>query len=343
MRRRFALMAASALSVPAVALADCAPPPEPVHALAYGSRYQDSNAPGTELDAEANAAVDEELQPVDDFLRDLTDIANLVFEDGGDPVAAADCVVSQIAAWARAGALQDLQTENARMTIGSRIAGFALIALQAAPHTTRADDLVRIGSWLNRLMFAQMQFWETQAPDGAKTGNLRAWAALAGAASAALGDDPVLRGWSAWSLVFVACTANPDGSLPQEMRRGKFALHYQLHAIAPMAVAAALLERQGIPVRVACDGALERIVGFALDDLETGAKSQAITGEVQSYFDGTARLKPFSLAWIEAYLSMDGVARRAELDALAQNHRPLSYSKLGGDQTLIWSAGPGTE
>lgn len=316
---------------------ECAQAPEPVASLSYSSRYEQSDAPGTKIDPAADSAATEELKPVDDFLRSLTKLSNQTFDPDKDPVEVANCVLSQIAVWADGNALEDLKTETARLTIGSRIASFGLVTLQALPHTTSEKELASVREWLVRMMAHQMVFWEEEAPAGAKRGNLRAWAALAGTAVSTIVDDPVMRGWSAWSIQYVICTAKPDGSLPQEMLRKKYALHYQIHAIAPLVVAAALLERQGISVQQACDGSLDRIVNFALDDLRSGDRTEAITGKVQSYFDGSEELKPFSLAWIEAYLTFDQVSQRDQLEDLTKQYRPLSSSKLGGNQTLIWS------
>lgn len=319
---------------PLLAADTCASAPEPVFSLTYGSRYVESDSPGTVIDSTANAAADKELLPVDDFLRDLAKMTS------GNKSSSGACALSQIAVWARGNALEDLQSPTARLTVGSRISSFGLITLEAAKQAGESDDLADIGAWLGRLVNRQMVFWEEEASSGAKRGNLRAWSALGAAAVAAITDDPVMRSWAAWSVSYVLCTAGPDGNLPQEMRRGKYALHYQLHALSALVVASALLERQGSPVYLACDGALDRVVGFAMDDLDSGRRTTQITGKIQSYFDGTEALKPFSFAWIEAYLTLDQVSRRRQLDSFAARHRPLSYSKLGGNQTRMWADKP---
>ena len=320
------------------ALAECAAAPEPVLSLSYGSRYTADSTTRSEIDAAGAAEADDALRPVDDFLRDLTETANGVFEDGADTRAIADCVLGQIAIWAEADALSDLQSETSNLTVGSRLAGFGLVLLQVLPHATDTGQVAVIKDWLRRLVQAQTQYWETEAPNGARQGNLRAWAALGGASTAAILDDPALRSWAAWSVSNVLCSASPDGSLPQEMGRGSYALHYQLHAIAPLVVATLLLNRQGVDLQNTCDGALGRIVAFAVNDLDSGAATQALSGEVQSYFDGTDTLDGFNLAFIEPYLQLDDIPNREALNRLAEPYRPLSYSKLGGNQTLIWQA-----
>lgn len=320
------------------AFAECATAPEPVLSLSYGSRYTDDSATRSEIDADGAAEADDALRPVDDFLRDLTETANGVFEDGADTGAIADCVVSQIAVWAEADALSDLQSETSNLTVGSRLAGFGLVLMQVVPFASNTGQIDVIKDWLRRAIQAQTRFWETDAPIGARQGNLRAWAALGGASAAVVLDDAALRSWAAWSVSNVLCSANPDGSLPQEMGRGRFALRYQLHAIAPLVVATLLLRQQGIDLQDTCDGALGRAVAFAVNDLDSGAATQAITGEVQSYFDGTDALEGFNLAFIEPYLQLDQMPNRDALNQLAESYRPLGYSKLGGNQTLIWQA-----
>lgn len=332
-----ALVSLSPLFVPTTAAAfgapacDAAPPP--VMTLAYGSRYATDSANRSQIDKQSNAEVNAALKPVDDFLRDLTSLANEVANPGADAAAISECALSQIATWADANALANLESRTARLTIGSRLAGFGFVLLQTVPHARNSSQMQRIAPWLEGLMLDQMVFWEEEAPDGARRGNLRAWAALAGATIGTVIDDPVVRGWSAWSSSYVICTANPDGSLPQEMTRGKYALHYQLHAIAPLTVSSALLSRRGIDLTARCDHALARIVDFAVNDLKDGMATQAITGQRQSLFDGTDTLESFQLAWLEAYLS---IHYDPALIGLADAYRPLNYSKLGGDQAALW-------
>lgn len=331
----FAAPLALAVMGAAPAWADCARAPGPVIELDFDSRYSDSSDTRSELDLESAAEAEEALAPIDDFLRDLVEEANSALKAGPEGAGPADCVLSRVSDWARADALSDLGSETANLTIGSRLAGFALVLMQVAPHATNNTDREEVEAWLSRRVAEQMRFWEEDAPPGARQGNLRAWAALAASATSATTGDPVPRAWATWSTSYVLCTADEDGSLPQEMRRGRLALQYQLHATAPLVLTTLLLERQGISLSGSCQGALDRVVGFVLDDVQTGQRTQAITGEVQSFFDGSDTIEEFHLAWLEAYLNLGG-AWSDEANALADEHRPLSYSKLGGNQTLLW-------
>lgn len=313
----------------------CPEAPPPVLTLDYGSRYEDDSETRSELDEAADAEVDAALAPLDDFLRDMSEVANRVHAPEQDPLVAADCVLARLEPWAEADALAQLDSQAAQLTAGSRLASLALILRQVAPHTQDAERLGTVLGWLDRRMQAQMRYWEQDAPGGARQGNLRAWAALAAAATADLTSDPVTLGWAAWSTSYVLCTANDDGSLPQEMIRGRHALHYQLHAVTPLVVSTVLLEAQGVPMRDRCDNALDRVVAYTVADLDDGAMTLERTGEVQTYFDGTRELQGFNIAWLEAYLTLNP---DPTLEALAAEWRPLSHSKLGGDQTAMWGA-----
>jgi poly(beta-D-mannuronate) lyase len=74
----------------------CDAPPDPVGSLAYGSRYAEDSETRSDIDAAGEAAAEDALRPIDDFLRDLTERANDVLK-GEDSQAQADCIVSQVA------------------------------------------------------------------------------------------------------------------------------------------------------------------------------------------------------------------------------------------------------
>lgn len=335
-RQRLMTLLACALCMTgaqASAQQNCTGAPQPILQLDYDSRYLASDDTRSIIDMEAKAERASALKPLDNFLRDLANQHNeFLRADQHEKTAIADCIVGDMAVWANADALSDLGSESVELTVGSRLASFSIILRSVAPHSSRTADLNTLRDWLGRRMSEQMAFWE-RAPDGARQGNLRAWSALAGAAIADFSDDDVIRGWSAWSVVYVLCSANEDGSLPQEMSRGRLALHYQLHAVASLSVAALMLERSGIPIQDRCNGALQKAARFAINDSADGRQTQAITGFQQSYFDGTDVLEDFQFAWVEAYLEL---TNDAQVEAFAEARRPLSYSKLGGNQTLLW-------
>ncbi|TFL16192.1 alginate lyase family protein [Jannaschia formosa] len=313
----------------------CIDVPEPVITLSYGSRYTDESEDRSDYDAEANRAVNEALGPIDDFVSDLARTANRSIRGGAGALRAANCVVEAIHVWAEADALSDLQTMNAQISSPSRLGGMALAYLQAAPLATALTDEERetITAWMRERSLASARYFDEDAPPGASRNNLRAWAGLSAAAVGLASGSEELLDWAATTVELVACEADADGALPLEMGRGPLGLHYQVHAVAPLVVTSALLQPEGYDLFEACDGAVHRIVAFVPAAFADPDLATDKAGEPQTYFEGKDELQSYELAWAEAYLSLfdDPV-----IAAFVEDFRPLSHSKLGGRQSLIW-------
>lgn len=320
----------------------CPPEVKPVVTLGFGSRYTDDSKNRSDFDEEGDKAVTAALKPIDDFIADLARQTNILNEPKTKPEeaqAAAACVMQSVLAWARADALSDLQTQGANLSAPSRVGGIAFAyaaALKVLPDPEGKDE---IEAWLLARAQQTMAFFDTEAPPRASQNNLRAWAGLAVTRVGLLLDDAALIDWGAASAQLIACTADPDGSLPNEMWRGKLALHYQLHAVAPLVTTAALLKDSRPDLFSACEGALARVVRFTLDGLNDPAAVEKITGKQQTV-GGTRKPRDFELAWVPAYLTLDPDPKIADLVA---EMKELGNSKLGGDQRLLWPAAAGAD
>ncbi|WP_108483108.1 alginate lyase family protein [Oceaniglobus ichthyenteri] len=323
-----------AVGLASPAIAGCFPPTEPVVTLDFGSRYVAEDASRATIDDESNAAVNAALAPVDDFIRDLAFAANTVTRHGAPEAALADCVVARIAAWAWADALSDLGSLTAQLSVGGRLAGIAEAYRQVRPFAEINHRTAAIERWLEKRSAEQIDFWEKDATHGARRGNLRAWASLAIFQVADLTGDDAARLWAFASAARILCSAREDGSLPQETGRGKWGLHYQFHAIAPLVTLAARAAPTDPALMTICNGALPRAVTYALDDYANGGlRTAEYSGQVQTYFDGTQNLEPHAIAWVPAYLTLTSSDAAS---ALAAKTETLANSKLGGDQRLLW-------
>ena len=305
----------------------------PVVELTFDSRYAADDPERAKIDPEQEAEVLEALAPLDGFIDHLSEHAGRLYR--GRPIErrkAANCIVERLGHWARKDALSILGTETVELTIGSRLASFALLFWQASPYVRDHEDYDVVVEWLERRLNEQKAFWE-RAPEGARLGNLRAWAALGGAAASQVSQREDLAIWAEASITEVLCTAAQDGSLPQEMSRGKLALHYQLHAVAPLVTASALLERQGIEMQSRCEGALHRVVAFAMGDVRGDNQAERITGEVQTLDQDQDDFSDYQLAWIEPYLHL---AENTDIFFFFYLGSTVIYTKLGGNQTALW-------
>lgn len=333
--RPLALMLLLASPLAAEEAPKCPVDTQPVVSLGFGSRYTDDSENRSDFDEESDKAVTAALKPIDDFITDLARQTNILNDPETKPdqaQAAAHCVLDSILAWAKADALSELKTQGANLSAPSRVGGIAFAYAAALTVVPQPEGQAEIEAWLMARSEQTMAFFDTEAPPRASQNNLRAWAGLAVTRVGLTLDNPTLIDWGAETLRLVACTADADGSLPNEMWRGKLALHYQLHAVAPLVTTAALLKDQRPDLFTICDQALPRIVRFTLAGLDDPAAVETITGEKQTV-GGTRKARDFELAWLPAYLTLDPDPKIA---ALLDSIRELGNSKLGGDQRLLW-------
>jgi len=314
---------------------ECAPAPEPVVSLSIGSRYEKGSATKSEISEESNEDVDRALEPVEDYINDLSRMGNAAYLGETESQANADCAMAWLDAWAGGQALTELDSLNAKLAVSPRLAGIALAYLQAQPVAmpdSQRDE--RIGSWLQKHAEDVIAFFDTEAGPLASTNNLRAWAALATAAIGRISGDEDTLAWSRASYKLLVCGAEDSGALPTEMERGERALHYQLHAVAPLVVAIALLDPDGEADDELCRSKLEKIVQFTLAAVKDPSVVADLVGKDQVFSgEDDSQLATYQLAWAEAYL-----ARYPDvpLEDYIQPLRPLGYSKLGGDLTAVY-------
>ena len=303
--------------------------------LSYPSRYTKGSKSRSDFDEKADAAVDAALKPVDDYIVKLAiEANNSLTSSGVTAILAADCVVDRIHDWAASDALSALDSDGAQMSVPSRVAAIAIAYAQVLPKATLDDRQPLIDAWLRSRVQASMRFFDKSAPPRASRNNLRAWAGLGAAQAGLVLDDPAMIDWAVASVQRVACTANADGSLPNEMWRRKLALHYQIHAVGPLVFAAALLKDKKPGLLQACDGAIIRAAQFAVAGAKDPKIVEAVAGAKQTFNADPAKLKAFEFAWITAFLSQ---VEDPAIKAFALNFDVLSNSKLGGNQSLIWN------
>ena len=82
-----------------------------------------------------------------------------------------------------------------------------------------------------------------------------------------------------------------------------------------------------------CDGALHRVVAFVPKAFADPALVEKKANEPQTFAEGDDTLQSFELAWADAYLSMFD---EPEIADFVSSYRPLSNSKLGGRQEVLW-------
>ena len=337
----FVLMTSAAAAQDAPAPPTCPAAADPVVTLGFGSRYAADSKDRSTFDEASDADVTAALKPVDDFVADLAKQTDYLLGASATPetadqtvqLAAANCVIDRIHDWAAADALSDLTSLGANLSVPSRVGGIAFAYAAVRGRVSPDARTALIDAWLATRAHQTMLFFDLSAPPRASQNNLRAWAGLAVTRIGLTLQDDELINWGDASARLVACTAAADGSLPNEMWRGRLALHYQTHATGPLVVTAALLQDARPGLFAACDNAIPRIVGFTLAGLADPSIVKAITGKTQTVGGPDDPPRDFELAWGAAYLRFNP---DPALKALIAPIEKLGNSKLGGDQRLLW-------
>ncbi|KQW29598.1 alginate lyase [Rhizobium sp. Root274] len=344
-RTRLALIATTSLlfvgtaiggaSTAEAAQQTCFTAPKPVMSLGFGSRYEAASKSRSDLDEESDAKVTKALKPIDEFIQDL---AKQISKAGSEKDVATRrlyqrCVVENVYTWAKADALNDMRTPNAKLSIPSRVGGIAIAYAEARNQVPGLGDKQRtIEAWLLKRARETVYFFDNEATKGASRNNLRAWASLGVGEVGILTEDRALVDWAIMSNKTMIEGASPDGSIPLEMNRMQYALHYQLHAMTPLVASVARLCDAGYGKGGADFGKLGSMARFSVNAVKDPKIVQKINGKAQTVKPGL-KTNASSLAWLEPYVAL---SNDVNLEKEFASLRPLSNSKLGGNQTALY-------
>jgi len=311
----------------------CPAPPEPVRSLMSEPFYTDrsfSTPDPARLAADAEAS-----RPLRDWLAAIQRPAERWVALRQD--AEADCALRLLEAWAEAGAL--LGTFNRqggyhrKWTLGG--AALAFLAVRDAPSAT-PERQARIGAWLGQVARQVQPVYDRPGPrnpDPTSASELRnnhvVWAGMAVAAAGVAAGDAALLGWGMGKGAVFLDAVTSEGAHPQEILRGRMALHYHLFALQSAAALARLGEAGGQPFDAARADALARFARFTYAATQDTARIAALAGVAQGHL---AEARP----WLRDGQGFEILRPRvAPPEALAP-FRPYRSSWLGGNVTLLW-------
>jgi poly(beta-D-mannuronate) lyase len=241
----------------------------------------------------------------------------------GDPDAAS-CAGRWLAAWAQGGGMLGvMSSRQAGYERKWRTVGIAMAYLKAKPGIDSSDRAL-IEPWLQRLADAVISDYGRPRPD--ERNNHYYWAGLAaGAVGTATGSSRLVSyAREAYDLALAAI--QPDGTLPQELRRKGRALVYHNYALAPLVMLAELAARRDEDWYGRRSGAIHRLAARTLDGIANPGAFATLAGEqsVEVPHGGI-------LGWLAFYR-----ARFPDRVAAAPNG-PFIYHWLGGDLSLMAS------
>jgi poly(beta-D-mannuronate) lyase len=250
-----------------------------------------------------------------------------------DPEEAA-CGIRLIEAWAGQRALLGSFNRQGGYHRKWTLAGVAIawLALRDAPAAT-PERRALIGAWLADVARAVQPPYgrpppRPGGPASEVLNNHAAWAGLAVAAAGLGAGDAALLRWGMQRAEAFLAQVTPEGAHPQELARGRMALHYHLFALQPAAALARIGAAGGAPLSVPAQDALARFASFTFAATEDSARIAALAGAPQAHLSGE---RP----WRADGQGFEILRDPAFLPALAA-FRPYRARWLGGNVTLLW-------
>lgn len=207
------------------------------------------------------------------------------------------------------------------------VQGWVIGAIALAYLKVRNSGLVTLEEkkllfpWFDSVVRQSMDFYNS---NGTKNNHLY-WAGVEAVAAGAAINNRQIFDWGIGTYHAGIDQIRPDGSLPQEMRRGQRALHYHLYALAPLVYLAEFGEDNGMPLYSERDHALARLVHLSIEGMKNNEYFAKATGIPQDTLQGAPRAEQIS--WVEIWQSRFPDPDIASLLAQATS---MSYMYLGG-------------
>jgi len=189
------------------------------------------------------------------------------------------------------------------------------------------EDAKLLTAWMKTVSRHTMDYYDSQlAKPGHENGNNHLyWAGVQVAAIAIAANDRKMFDWAVAAYRNGARQITPEGTLPEEMRRGQRALHYHLYAASPLVYLAEFGEDNGIDLYAENNGALKLLVRRATEGLAGSGYFDQQTGIHQDAPNGPPTGE--EIGWAKLYVKRFPDPAISVLIAKANS---LYYMYLGG-------------
>ena len=309
----------------------CPPVPAAVRSLALDGFYTDLR--GSIPDPARYAASQAGARPLYEWLRTIQ--AGTEEWLRGGPSDSAACALDAMDAWARGGALLGDLNREAGYQRNWTLAGAAtaFLAMRDAPGLDPAA-LVRVMVWFAAAGQAARASFDRTAPNpfvNALVNNHATWAGYAVAAAGIAAGDAALLAWGLRRLGDTVDQVDRAGALPQELARGRMALHYHLFTLQALGPLLRIAEANRFGLSASGEAALARLAALVVASLaDPGPGGERPRGE-RPAGGQAAHLR--DAQGLEVLLG-----RRADpsLSRMLAPWRPFQEARMGGNVTLIW-------
>jgi poly(beta-D-mannuronate) lyase len=181
--------------------------------------------------------------------------------------------------------------------------------------------------WIEKVVAQSQNYFQEhrKKSTGDAQNNHLYWAGVEVAAAGIATNNRKLFDWGMETYQVGIAQIQPDGSLPQEMRRGQRALHYHLYALAPLVYLAEFGEENGLHSYAGHNYAIKKLADLCIQGLEDNSFFVKATGIPQDTPNGPPAAEQIS--WAKIYLAR---FPNPQLAKLLDEARSMSYMYLGG-------------
>lgn len=287
--------------------------------------YSDSKS--SIIDPEKWKAYTATAGPYKDLGNRIVDAADAYQTTGSR--AAVDCVLQHMDAAAKDGVFTGKMSSNQAYYVQGWVIGAVAISYLKVRDGGLISTAQRetILPWIERVVSQSQDYFEAHRKNSAgdAQNNHLYWAGVEVAAAGIAANNRKLFDWSMETYRAGISQIQPDGSLPQEMRRGQRALHYHLYALAPLVYLAEFGEDNGLHSYAERDFAIKKLTDLCVQGLEDNSFFVKSTGIAQDTPNGPPAAEQIS--WAKIYLARFPNPQLSKLLAQATS---LSYMYLGG-------------
>jgi poly(beta-D-mannuronate) lyase len=243
--------------------------------------------------------------------------------------AAVECALEHMEAAAKDGVFTGKMSSNQAYYVQGWVIGAVAIAYLKIRESglVSAAQRKEILPWIEKVVAQSQHYYEERRKKstGDAQNNHLYWAGVELAAAGIAANDRKIFDWGIKTYQIGISQIQPDGSLPEEMRRGARALHYHLYALAPLVYLAEFGEENGLHSWSERDYAIKKLANLCIEGLEDNTFFVKATGIPQDTPNGRPAAEQIS--WAKIYLARFPDPQLAKLMDTATS---MSYMYLGG-------------
>jgi len=303
--------------------------------LIFRSKYEGSDASRSTLNEEAEKAFRDKTAPITQLERGVSQRVSRYLENGrrGD----LECSLNWLERWAEDGALLSTTANHTgksmrKWALGSLAGAYLQLKFsRSQPLAAYPEQAQHIEQWFAKVGEQVVKDWSHLPLK--RINNHAYWAAWAAMAAGVATDRRDLFDWAVEEFRIAAGQVDAEGFLPNELRRRQRALAYHNYSLPPLTMIAAFAKANGIDLRGANHGALERLANRVLAGVEDPAPFAARAGGEEQ--DMQDLHTDFKFAWLEPYCTL--YACSPALREKKAEQGPFKNFRLGGNLTRLFA------